>query len=537
MKRTAIQFFGLLVCILCFSHCAKKGRPTGGPKDTIPPVILKSNPANFTTHFSGDEIRVYFDEYIKLKDLQQNLIVSPPLKYQPIITPSTSAKVLKIKILDTLKENTTYVFNFGLSVVDNNEGNEFEYYKYVFSTGDYIDSLNLKGAVNDLLLPTQDKKITVMLYEWNEAFNDSIVFTEKPTYITTTKAKDSSYELSNLKEGNYKLMALKEEISNYTFQPAKDKIAFLSEPITLPTDSSFTLHLFKETPDFKMTRPSHISKNKIAFGFEGPIDSLEIKPLFTLPEGFEYNILKDSKSDSLNFWFKPAFDIEVTDTLQFEAHNRGQRDTLYVKLRDLFADSLQVNTVGGTSIIPRDSVKLQFNTPLTAIQAEKVLVMDKDSVSVVPEVFRDEVRNQAIILFPKKDEMIYSIEILPEAFTDFYENTNDTLKYTYRTKAVSDYGTLNFTLQGVNKFPVIIELVDANLKVAATEYLTENKAVYFDYINPGSYYLRIVYDANKNKTWDTGNYLEQRQPESIIYYPKKIEIRSNWSLNENFILK
>lgn len=537
MKRTIPQFLSLLVCILCFSHCAKKGSPTGGPKDSIPPLILKSNPANFTTDFSEDEIRIYFDEYIKLVDLQQNLIISPPLDYQPIITPATTSKVLKIKILDTLKENTTYAFNFGKSIADNNEGNEFEYYKYVFSTGNYIDSLSLKGAVNDLLLPLQEKKITVMLYEWDESFKDSIIYTDKPIYIASTKVKDSSFELTNLKEGTYRLMALQEEVSNYTFEPSKDKIAFLSQPITLPTDRSFTLHLFKEVPDYKMTRPSHVSKHKIAFGYEGSIDSLQIDPMFPFPDGFEYKLLKDPKSDSLNFWFKPAFDLSVIDTLPFEARNREQRDTLYVKLRDLFADSLQIKMVDGSTLIPRDSIKLQMNTPLVHVQADKVLVMDKDSLIITPEVYRNELLNQAIIQFPKKDEMSYNVTILPEAFTDFFDNTNDTLKYSYRTKALSDYGTLKFTLQGLKEFPVIVELVDSSLKVVASEYLVDNESVYFDYINPGKYYLRVVYDTNKNRLWDTGNYLEKRQPEHIIYYPTVIEIRSNWSLNENFILE
>ena len=227
MKKIWLHVIVVLASLVFFSQCAKKGNPSGGPKDSIPPIIVKSNPENYSSNFTGDEIRIYFDEFIKLKDLQQNLVVSPPLKYQPVITPITSAKVLKIKILDTLRDNTTYVFNFGKSIVDNNEENEFDYFKYVFSTGDYIDSLKVEGKVSDALKPQLEGKATVMLYEASEEFNDSIVFQEKPYYITTTKDNDPSFELTNLKEGNYVMIALQEESNNYIFEPKKDKIGFI----------------------------------------------------------------------------------------------------------------------------------------------------------------------------------------------------------------------------------------------------------------------------------------------------------------------
>jgi uncharacterized protein (DUF2141 family) len=537
MKSTFWKFLVLFISILCFSQCAKKGTPSGGPKDTIPPIILKSNPENYNTQFTGDEIRIYFDENIKLKDLQQNLIISPPLKYQPVITPLTSSKVLKIKILDTLKENTTYAFNFGTSITDNNEGNEFEYFKYVFSTGDYIDSLTVKGTINDVLLPFPDKKTTVMLYEISEMFKDSIIFSEKPTYITTTKVKDASFELTNLKDGTYLLLALQEETSNYTFQPKKDKIAFLENYITVPADTSYNLTLFKEIPDYKMTRPSHISKNKIDFGFEGTIDSLTITPITNLPEDFTSQILRDKQKDTLHYWFKPAINIEEQDTLRFLASRKGQLDTLVVKMRDLFADSLEIGKLSGNIITPKDSIKIGANTPLLSVNAEKIKVMDKDSVTYEAAVFLDKVKNEASLIFPKKDDNSYRITVLPEAIQDFFSTTNDTLKFAVKTNPISDYGTLRFSLQNIKEFPVLVELVNDTFKVVSSEYLTENKDVYFDYLTPNKYYLRIVYDTNKNKQWDTGSFLMKIQPEKVVYYPKQIEVRSNWDVNEVFILE
>ena len=135
--------FGFLVLVsLILTHCANRGTTSGGDKDVTPPVVIKSVPENFSVNFDATEIKIYFDEYIKMKDLQRQLIISPPMDPEPEITPlGTASKFITIRISDTLLPHTTYAFNFGESIADNNEGNLFPYYKYVFSTGSYIDSL------------------------------------------------------------------------------------------------------------------------------------------------------------------------------------------------------------------------------------------------------------------------------------------------------------------------------------------------------------------------------------------------------------
>lgn len=537
MNATFRHVLIVLITVLLFSNCAKRGTPSGGPTDSIPPIIVRSTPENFTTHFSGDEIRIYFDEYIKLKDLQQNLIISPPLKYQPLITPLNTSKVLKIKILDTLKENTTYSFNFGKSIVDNNEENDFEYYKYIFSTGDYIDSLKIKGKIEDALLAQPDKPTTILLYERTESFNDSIIYAEKPTYITTTRDSTQTFELQNLKEGDYLLIALQEEINNYTFEPKKDKIGFIEGVVSTPNDSAYTLSLFKEIPAYKIARPSHVSKQKIIFGYDGFADSLDLNPLFELPADYASKTYWDSTADSLNYYFKPAFDIEQTDTLYFLAKNQLVTDTLIVKMRDLFADSLKIDRIGGNVMVPKDTLKLKANNPIVSINPEKIKVIDKDSVAVPFKTVLDEKYNIASILFPKTELQQYRIEVLPEALTDYFENTNDTLKYGARTLEVSDYGELGMTLQNSKQFPIIVELVSSKYEVVASQYLTENEALYFNYLSPDKYYFRVIYDANENGKWDTGSFLDKRQPEEVVYFPKKIDIRPNFFINETFTLK
>ena len=166
MKRLLSNLVLLIVIGLLFAQCANRGTPSGGEKDITPPVIIKSEPENFSTNFTAKEIKIYFDEYIKIKDLQKQLIISPPMNTEPEITPLGSAsKYITIKIFDTLQPNTTYAFNFGESIIDNNESNPYPYYRYVFSTGTYIDSLQVKGRVEDALNQKPEEFVSVMLYE------------------------------------------------------------------------------------------------------------------------------------------------------------------------------------------------------------------------------------------------------------------------------------------------------------------------------------------------------------------------------------
>ena len=306
MKHRLLYIPIAILFLLSFVDCAKKGTPSGGKKDSIPPVIVKSVPENFSINFTDSEIRIYFDEYIKLKNLQSNLIISPPLKYPPVITPLSTSKFIKIKISDTLLPNTTYSFNFGQSIVDNNEENAYDYFKYVFSTGTYIDSLKLSGNIADALLAKPESPTTILLYEVNETYKDSMVFSEKPMYITSTRDTTNTFELSNLKEGNYKLVALKEKNNDYTFQPKTDKIGFVEQVITLPTDSTYQLTLFKENPAYSITRPKHVSKNHILFGFEGDIKELSIDLKSEVAAEFESRLFHDLKTDTLHYWFKPT---------------------------------------------------------------------------------------------------------------------------------------------------------------------------------------------------------------------------------------
>ena len=520
--------------LLSFTDCAKKGRPSGGLRDTIAPVILRSAPENFTTNFKNNEIRITFDEFIKLKDISKELIISPPLKYAPIITPLSVSKVLKIKILDTLKDNTTYSFNFGNSIQDNNEGNLFPNYKYVFSTGSYIDSLTLKGTAIDALLPVTDFPTTVALYQVDQSYKDSLVFLEKPTYITTTINETNNFELSNLKQGTYQLIALKEQTRNYTFQPKTDKIGFYKDLITIPTDSLFELRLFKEVPDFKPTRPKLESSNRISFGYEGKTDNYQITLLTQMQEDFQYRIIKQPGRDTLNFWFKPKV---AEDSLVFVTKNKLQIDTTTVRFRELYSDSLRLTAINDRLISLGDTLKLKANTPLITINSEKISVVTKDSLAIdfVAQINTKE--NAAQIVFDKQEEQLYSITLRNGALTDYLSNINDSVVYRQQVKPIADFASLNLTLDNADEFPLLIELIDEKFKVVKQTYLEANAPVFFEHINPGKYFIRLIVDQNKNKIWDPGNFLDKLAPERVVYYPSIIELRANWSWSETFTLK
>ena len=520
--------------LLSFTDCAKKGRPSGGLRDTIAPVILRSAPENFTTNFKNNEIRITFDEFIKLKDISKELIISPPLKYAPIITPLSVSKVLKIKILDTLKDNTTYSFNFGNSIQDNNEGNLFPNYKYVFSTGSYIDSLTLKGTAIDALLPVTDFPTTVALYQVDQSYKDSLVILEKPTYITTTINETNNFELSNLKQGTYQLIALKEQTRNYTFQPKTDKIGFYKDLITIPTDSLFELRLFKEVPDFKPTRPKLESSNRISFGYEGKTDNYQITLLTQMQEDFQYRIIKQPGRDTLNFWFKPKV---TEDSLVFVTKNKLQIDTTTVRFRELYSDSLRLTAINDRLISLGDTLKLKANTPLITINSEKISVVTKDSLAIdfVAQINTKE--NAAQIVFDKQEEQLYSITLRNGALTDYLSNINDSVVYRQQVKPIADFASLNLTLDNADEFPLLIELIDEKFKVVKQTYLEANAPVFFEHINPGKYFIRLIVDQNKNKIWDPGNFLDKLAPERVVYYPSIIELRANWSWSETFTLK
>lgn len=526
LYNLVLLFFLGLFCITC----ANKGTPQGGPKDETPPQIIKSEPENYTTNFKGNEIKIYFDEYIKLKDVQKQLIISPPLNTIPEIKPLGGAsKEITIKIFDTLQPNTTYAFNFGNSIEDNNEGNPFSYFRYVFSTGDYIDSLTVSGSIVDALKREPDTFVNVALYEVDSTFNDSVIYKKPPKYITNTLDSLTTFTIENVKEGKYLLVALKDKNGDNKFQQKTDKIAFHKNFITLPTDSLYTLKLFEEDIDFKMIRPKLISGEKLAFGFEGDYKNTQIDILSEVPTDFESRITKDKETDSLYYWYKPRLQ---RDSLNFKVTHFDFEAEYTARISEQKRDTLTITASPSGSIGYEEPLKIYGTTPFTSFDATKLTIMNKDSVFVNFNTEFDTIRNTYAFNFPKTEDNNYKVTILPEAFMGFFGTTNDTTNISLRTKKASDFGYVRFNLVNA-QYPLIIQLTDAKGDVKVEQFIKEGgKPIDFLNLDPGKYFVRVVFDANGNEKFDTGNYLKKLQPERVSHFEISEDVRADWRLNE-----
>jgi uncharacterized protein (DUF2141 family) len=539
LKEGFQYIFGVALVLALIISCAKRGSPTGGPADLEPPKFVSASPENYSINFEGEVIRINFDEYIKLDDPQRQILISPPMDPPAIITPMGSPrKYVEIEIRDTLRENTTYTVSFGQSIIDNNEENPLPFFKYVFSTGNYIDSLSISGTVQDAILKSPEEFISVMLYRIEDfeqdktfgratAYTDSIPYVQVPTYISYTNDSLHSFKIENLKEGTYRLIALKDYNRNYLFDPAKDKIGFLEEPIQIPTDSIFHLTLFQEILDFEMERPKHVGQQHLIFGYQGIADSVEIKLLSEKPSDFEYRIVPDRETDTLHYWYKPKLE---RDSLVFEVSQQNYRDTLTVFLLEAEKDTLRLEAVQSGTINFDETFSIKSNTPLAEKDTTLISILNKDSLDVDFSAEIDFRLNQLELEFEKEEAGTYYIKLLPGAATDFFENINDTLNYRLQTKELSDYGVLTLNVQNLESHPVIVQLVSLNGEVAKEIYATDGNTFKFENITPGEYLVRFLYDQNQNGEWDTGSYLQNRQAERVVYFPDTLDIRANWDV-------
>ena len=517
---------------LLISNCAKKGAPTGGLKDSIAPILVSATPNHESINFKAKKIKISFDEYIKLKNVTQQLVISPPQKYPPVISPlGTASKFIKIEILDTLDVNTTYAFNFGNSIVDNNEENELGNFKYVFSTGSYIDSLIVSGEVAESLKSEPLKDIDVMLYEYNDSFTDSIIYKEKPRYISNT-LDSTLFELSNLRAGKYLLIALQDANGNKIYDPKIDKIGFIKDTITIPTDESISITLFKEILPFKLSRPIETSKGRILFGFEGNGKNLDIKLLDKTPSNFKHELIFEKDKDTLTYWFN---DLEK-DSLSFEVKNLNFIDTVSVKLRSSKQDTLVLKSNIPSILEIRDTFSISSSIPITKIDTSKITLINRDSIKIPISVNIDSYKTKLFISFEKELNTSYDLNILPKSITDIFENVNDTLTYKFATKTLDSYGTIKITVSNVNS-PIIIELLTEKNELISAERITESETLTFSNLVPKKYIVRAIFDDNNNGIWDTGNYLEMMYPEKIQYFNTVLELKANWEENEIFILE
>src|SRR5699024_1764608 len=445
------------------------------------------SPENYKTNFTGNIITVHFDEYIRLDKLHENLIISPPMDIPPNIKPHSVSRILEIELIDSLSPETTYTLNFGNSIIDNNEGNVLEQFKYVFSTGKHIDSLELKGKVIDSRLLELKKKVGVNLYRLNDTYHDSLVYKEKPSYVSVAD-KDGNFNFTNLEEGTYLLAAIQKgkDGNPYTYDPERDKFAFHPTPINIPSDSIYYLNLYQAHPSYRLSRPEIVNKNVIRFGYKGDGTQPEIV-MQNKPTNVQTRIIKEVDKDSLYYWYRPSIEA---DSLYFRVAYKDTIQNIGVRMLD-DAKEKEYKLSKTDPKSPLDSLKLRSDTPLEKIEEDFIYVVDQDSSAVPFKTSIDRLHNLVYLAFNHDYENTYKLQFYPGAITDWEVETNDTLPYTIRTKAESSYGSLHVNLQGVEKYPIIVDLLNERSNIVQSVYLEKEEQIDFLHLNRGTYFIRV----------------------------------------------
>ncbi len=529
--KSGVRLFTCITLVISILSCAKRASPTGGPKDSIPPVLINASPKLNSTYFNKLGFTLSFDEYVTLKDISKQLIISPPLNSsQYKVSPSTGAsKKISVELKDSLVDNTTYTFNFGNSIVDFNESNPIPFFTYTLSTGANIDSLYIKGNVSDAFEKDTKNFISLQLYPVDSVYSDSVIYNKKPLYVTNT-LDSTIYRFQNLREGKYNLIALQDFAGNYFFDQNIDKIGYLNRLIELPKDSIINLKLFKEIEDFSWASPSFVNEHHVALAYYGEYENQSFSMISEVPKSFKFLVNKNREADSLNYWFKGV----KLDSIKFELEIKDTLRTKTAYLRKPIEDSLVIRTITTGPLKLKSKFEVSSNLPIVNVDSSFVKVINVDSLNVPVSLKILENYDRILIDFEVLPNDKYNITLLPKALEDFWGRTNDTLIFNTPTEKVEDYGNIYLRVIHNSPDPYIIELIQNKKVIRRYDSPLEGGLYSFELLDPGKYFVRLIEDPNNNKKWDTGSYLGKVQPEKVIYYWKEIDLRANWDMNETF---
>ncbi|MEP6748426.1 MAG: Ig-like domain-containing protein [Bacteroidota bacterium] len=470
MNGKIFQSFLVLIVIAFITiaiggGCANPIAPSGGPRDTIPPVLTNSTPADSTLNFTGKKIVFSFDEFVVIDNVHDNLVVSPVPKSEPVV--ESKLKTVSVRIKDTLEPNTTYSYNFGSAIKDNNEGNVIKNFTYVFSTGKYIDSLELSGKVIIAQTGNSDSTLIVMLHRSGD---DSALIKQKPRYIAKLD-KQGNFHFRYLPPGVFYLFALKDEGGQKKYLTKRQYFGFADKPVTVGIhNASDTLYAYLEKDEDK---PTATTTSRTA----------------------------TSKTDR-----EKEKEKEKDKRLKFSLNlDNGQQDLL-------------------------DSLKFTFNDPLKKFDPSKVQFTDENFKPITNYSLIKDTSNKKLTLSYKWPENAAFNLIVDKEFAEDSSGRKiprtDTLRF--RTKKDADYGNVSIRFNNIDlsKKPVL-QLVQADVVKYSAKLTTRD---FRDpRFKPGEYDIRILYDANGNGVWDTGEFFgKHKQPEKVIAITKKLSVKANW---------
>lgn len=575
------MFVGLTVI---FYGCAKVGAPTGGPVDTTPPKVIKSEPVNQSVNFSENEIDILFDEYIKLNNLYGELLVSPPLENRPEI--NVRNKSLIIRLNDDLLAGTTYTMNFGNAIMDNNADNPLTGFEFVFSTGSYIDSLAIIGEAfnaTDNRPPQNDENVYIMLYEH---LGDSVPLHEKPRYIGKVD-EIGHFSVRHMHPDTYRAIVLKDTDGDLLYDPVTDAIAFADSFVVVSPATVEEVHLIelKDTINLADTvdagailqavklnmryfheesgrvfldNKDRISRNEILLTFSRPpYDSVSIRPLNFAPGSKWYVSEHSTDMDTIRWWITDTtvsamdrIEMEVSytttgpadqfirqhDTVRFfyrqpeESLQAGRRQRGPVIPLEMPKLILTSNIANNQNVDLNRAIRYNTDTPLDEINPglmDLKRIVDSVEYNQDFSVIRDSASlTRFNIVTEWEEESLYRLMLLPGAVSDIYGLKNDSITLLFRTRTEHYYCNIQITVQG-NLFPVIVQVMDRRQQVVRQQFLERPGNAIFNYMVPGTYLLKIIHDRNGNKKWDTGDYFKQIQPEKVFLHNEELEIWSN----------
>ena len=560
MKEFWNRYFPVLPVLLIiwgamFSHsCANTSQaPTGGRKDTIPPVIVKMNPRPYVigVPLEGAKFEFTFDEYVKVNN-PRNIFLSPPQKTAPKY--KMKGKKLIISFEEPLNENTTYTLNFYGALQDINENNPYPGYSFVFSTGDSIDSLYVTGLVQDCTTLDPVKNATVLLYQSQE---DSAVFKELPFAATKTD-EWGFFALRNLPATGFRMYAISDDNGNNRYDPDTESIAFIDslvKPVNVIRDSvyelmffdmkdtlacrdrktEYELSMFKETPSRQYIDLYGRRSERSAFvsfsARNAHIDTMWISGLS--PDRLITQI--NLERDSLEIWMNDQRNIPDTVMLfvnYLKTDSTGVRSgfTEEIKLgnenprapvdtiakMDLRVDPKTVETEGFI---------LEFGYPVINAQFDSLMLVVTDLHNVDERgnitSSRDSLNLRKYHIMPEGKMSIsskYTLTVPKGIFRDINNAWNDSTQVTVSLPIDVKLSTLQLDLKNVNHKYIVEMLDERRTQTLFTHVVNQDKMVEFPYLTAGKYYIRITEDLNGNSYVDTGSLLDHQMPERVKYF-------------------
>lgn len=569
MKKFLSRFFplipvGIILSTMIFSHsCANTTTPpSGGPKDTIPPVITELYPVPGAVNVPTQKTKLVltFNEYVTIKDAK-SLFLSPPLEKSPKYKLKGKSVVLTFE--SDLDSNKTYTLDVTNAIGDNNEGNMFPGYTLVFSTGDRIDSMMVTGLVQDCNTLQPLKGATVMLYKDHA---DSALFLKRPDAAVKTD-QWGFFCLRNIQDTLYRMYAIWDENNNNKYEAETEKVAFIDtliRPVVVVDDSlpelqkydmedtlsclarktEYELNVFKEKPSTQMiVNKERIGERTAYVTFMAPyaqVDSLWIKGIPQEKIITQFNIVQDS----LEIWINDP---------------KPQPDTLFLNVKYMKTDTLGMlnsfteeikltkpRTLPGKS--SKKDIKKEDTTAVFTIEAKPETVEQYGFVMefkypVVKEAFdsltfrylnpkqqeftekytvtQDSLNLRKYIIRPNVDMQPgyeYFLKIPHRKFTDINGFYNDSSEVKVSLPNDDKLSTLSLVLSNVNNKYIVDLLNEKRDKVLRSYIVDKDTTIPFPYLKAGKYSIRITEDLNRNGIVDTGILLEHKQPEKVRFY-------------------